>query len=265
MNTFQHQLWGYALDIPDHWKHRRFRDKDGFAPDPEAFQPGYDGEQLAQLLIKGEWNSLGKPIQQLWEQHLGQTSLLLGAKKLGSAPWKMAGAVGFETEIVLPKKSRKRLWAGILAREQLVLEFLVLHWKDHQESIEPQMSQALSSLRLVSRIDQVQKTPEGLPLPGGAEEVDPRQVVDDIDDQAQWRAYQGTFPPGSLQAFYIRELPHYGWVLNRYVPYPNDVGVPFARLNIAREENRGVLGLLPGSRDDQQESIVLKTISLPQK
>ena len=95
MNTFQHQLWGYQIDLPDRLQHQTFGQKDGYSEDPDAFLPNYQGEKLAQLLINGEWNSLQRPVFDLWQQHLGKTSLMLGAKNLGAAVWEMAGARGF--------------------------------------------------------------------------------------------------------------------------------------------------------------------------
>lgn len=85
----------------------------------------------------------------------------------------MAGARGYEVEIALPQKSRRRLWAGILEKGALVLEFAVLHWKDHREPMEPILSRMISSLRLIHRADGVEITPEGLPLPAGTAELPP--------------------------------------------------------------------------------------------
>lgn len=256
--TYQQPLWGYEMDLPPGWQHQRFSGKDAFAADPEAFRPGYQGESLAQLLIQGEWNSLHKPADQLWNRHLGRTSLLLGAKNIGTARWEMAGAAGYEAEIVLPKKSRQRMWAGMLEKGELVLEFLVLHWKDNRDEMEPLISRIISSLRLIPTVKGLKRTPEGLPLPPGAQAVSPDQIIDDIQVPALWSAYQGPFPPGSLQAFYLRELPHSTWKVEEYIPFPNQVDFPFARIRLTQGSRQLSLGLLPGSEDQPQDSLAIK-------
>lgn len=255
---FQQPLWGYELDLPEGWHHRRLGNKDGFTPDPRAFQTRYEGETLAQLLIQGEWNSLRKPTEQLWTQHLGRTSLLLGAKNIGTARWKMTGAVGYEAEIVLPKRNRQRMWAGMLEKEELVLEFFVLHWKEKRKEMEPLISKIISSLRLIPSAENLEWTPEEIPLPPDSRPIPPTWVIDDIQDADRWRAYQGFFPPGALQAFYLRELPHSEWTVTSYIPFPNRVGLPFAYLKLKKEGETQTLGLLPGSEDQPWSSIVIK-------
>lgn len=259
MKTFQHQLWGYEINLPADWVHQRFGERDGFAADPTAFSPDYQGNTLVQLLIQGEWNSLDKPIDRLWNQHLGRTSLMLGAKKIASASWQMAGAQGYEVEIVLPKRSRKRLWAGILERGALVLKFLGLHWKQNRDTMEPLLTSIISSFRLVSSVDPDAATPEGLPLPEGAEPTDPGQVVTDISHPDDWRAYKGKFNVGGLQAFYIRELRKFDWQIADYLPYPGPEGsLPFARMQLEKDQQNYTLGLLPGGKREGLSSIVLK-------
>ena len=258
MKTFQHQLWGYEIDLPREWHHRKFGDKDGFALDPDAFQPAYQGDYLAQLLIQGEWNSLNKSIRSLWNQHLGRTTLFLGAKKVGAAPWRMAGARGYEVEIALPQKSRRRLWAGILEKGALVLEFAVLHWKDHRELMEPILSRMISSLRLIPRAEGVEITPEGLPLPAGTAELPPGEVIDEITDPKNWSAHSGEFSVGALQAFYIRELKAHSWSLLSYTPYPGQGNPPFARFKISKEQQQYTLGLLPDAPDQGTAAVVLR-------
>ena len=180
--TYQQPLWGYEMDLPPGWQHQRFSGKDAFATDPEAFRPGYQGESLAQLLIQGEWNSLHKPADQLWNRHLGRTSLLLGAKNIGTARWEMAGAAGYEAEIVLPKKSRQRMWAGMLEKGELVLEFLVLHWKDNRDEMEPLISRIISSLRLIPTAEGPETHPGRPSSAPGFAAVSLTRVIDDIQD-----------------------------------------------------------------------------------
>ena len=258
MKTFQHQLWGYQINLPDDWKHTKFNHKDGFAEDSKAFHPDYQGEKLAQLLINGEWNSLKQPIHEIWQGHMGKSSLMLGAKNLGSAVWEMAGAQGYEVEIVLPKKSRERLWAGILENGLLVLSFLVLHWKDNREEMEPLLSKIISSLRYVTHTDGIAFNSYEFPLPSLVKPVDPLLIVDDIKDPENWEAYQGEFSVGSLQAFYNRELPRFDWQITRYVPFPNPSDLPFARLLLEKDGQSYSLGLMPGVNSENTGNIVLK-------
>ena len=259
MNTFQHQLWGYQIDLPDHWQHQAFGQKDGYSEDPEAFLPNYQGEKLAQLLINGEWNSLQRPVMDLWKQHLGKTSLMLGAKNLGAAVWEMAGARGFEVEIVLPKKSPHRLWTGILENGFLVLTFLVLHWKEKRGEIEPLISQTIASLKYLKGVDQVDQLSNGLPIPAPVKSIGPLSVVPDISDPENWQAFQSDFSPGALQAFYLRELPRFGWNITRYVPFPNSGDLPFSRLLLEKDGQTHSLGLMPGAAKKENGTIVLKT------
>ena len=258
MKTFQHQLWGFEIDIPENWQHMQFGEKDGFAEDLKAFRSDYQGEKLAQLLINGEWNSLNQPIHDIWQNHVGKTALMLGAKNLGSAVWEMAGAQGYEVEIVLPKKSRERLWVGILENGLLVLSFLVLHWKDNREKMEPLLSKIISSLRYVTHTDGIVFNTNEFPLPSLIKPVDPLLIVDDIKDPENWEAYQGEFSVGSLQAFYNRELPRFDWQITRYVPFPNPSDFPFARLLLEKDGQSYSLGLLPGPEEDLLGYIMLK-------
>lgn len=258
MKTFQHQLWGYQLEYPDTWEHSRFDEKDGFALDPKAFQTGYSGENLAQLLINAEWNSLQKPIWDIWQGHIAKSSLMLGAKNLGSAPWTMAGANGFEVEIVLPKKDPKRLWAGILEYGYLVLHFLVLHWKENQKEIQPLLTRIISSLKFLDTVPGTQFSDGGLPLPRGLISADPLDLIDNIENPEIWEAFQGEFSPGALQAFYLRELEAAGWQVTRYVPYPSTGKLPFARIFTEKAGTQFVLGILPPSQDHPATALVIK-------
>jgi hypothetical protein len=258
MKTFQHQLWGYQIDLPDNWQHMKFDQKDGFAEDSKAFQSDYQGDKLAQLLINGEWNSLKQPIHEIWQRHMGKTALMLGAKNLGSAVWEMAGAQGYEVEIVLPKKSRERIWVGILENGLLVLTFLVLHWKDNREEMEPLISRMIASLKYLESVDGIPLSPTGLPLPSQANPIKPQEIITDIPDPDNWQAYQGDFSIGSLQAFYLRELPRFGWQITRYVPFPNPGDLPFARLLLEKDGQSYSLGLMPGVGSEDTGNIVLK-------
>jgi hypothetical protein len=261
MTVFQHQLWGYQIELPENWEHVQFDAKDGFALDPKAFQPGYSGDNLAQLLINAEWNSLRKPIWDIWQGHIAKSSLMLGAKNLGSAPWSMGGANGFEVEIVLPKKDPKRLWAGILEYGYLVLHFLVLHWKVNQEEMQPLITEIISSLEFLASVPGIQHSDSGLPLPQGLTSVDPVKLIDDIENPNNWDAFRGDFTPGALQAFFLRELEPAGWQVTRYVPYPSKGDLPFARIFTEKEDIQIVLGILPPSQNDPSTALVVKKLN----
>ena len=259
MKLFQHQLWGYQIQLPEEWQHQRFASRDGFALDPNAFEPDYQGDTLAQVLIHGEWNSLKKPVVEIWQRHLGKVSLMLGAKNLASASWEMAGARGYEVEIKLPKKNPQRLWTGILENGLLVLSFLALHWKDRREEMEPVLSRIIASLKYLKGVDDLPQTEWDFPLPSGAESANPLSIVADIPDPENWQAYLTEHSPGALQAFYTRELPNLGWEITRYVPYPNPGELPFARVLIMKEGVEYSLGIMPVGEGGQVGSIVLKT------
>ncbi len=258
MKLFQHQLWGYQIQLPEDWEHKRFASRDGFAADLKAFEPNYQGETLAQLLILGQWNSLQKPVSELWQRHLGKVSLMLGAKNLASAAWEMAGARGLEAEIILPKKNPQRLWTGILENGMLVLSFLALHWKENRQEVEPIISGIISSLKFLKGVDDLPTNKSGFPLPSVVEPTDPLSIVADIPDPDNWLAYKTEHEPGALQAFYTRELPRLGWEITRYVPYPNSGDLPFARLLMNKEDREYSLGIMPGGEEGQVGSIVIK-------
>jgi hypothetical protein len=261
MALFQHQLWGYQILLPDGWQHKRFGSRDGFALDLNAFKPNYQGDTLAQLLIHGEWNSLGKPVLDIWHRHLGKISLMLGAKNLASAPWEMAGAKGQEVEIILPHKNPQRLWTGILENGMLVLSFMALHWKDSREEMEPVLSRIIASLEYLQGVEDLQLEEAGVPLPSGAAAVNPRSIVDDISDPENWRAFHTEHSLGALQAFYLRELPRLSWEIKRFIPFPNPSSYPFARVIIKKDHREVSLGLLPDSPSSSAGNIVLREIT----
>ena len=261
MIPFQHTLWGYEIEIPKNWHHRSFNDKDGFAEDPEAFQPGYTGERLGHLLIHPEWNALQKPVETLWKGHISKTAKMLGAKTIASSPWQMAGRSGLEVEVALPQKSKKRLWAGVLEHGLEVLTFMVLHWKENRGEFEPLVTNVISSLRFISRADQVAATSQHLPLPPQTTILDPHRVVDDIEDDRGWQAYGTPYSVGALQAFYTRELPNFKWEMDQYIPFPNQGNHPFARLTVTREQQTFLVGLLPGTQSPQAGMIILREMT----
>jgi hypothetical protein len=260
MKIFQHKLWGYEITLPDTWQHIAFNGKDGFAEEPEAFQESYEGEKLGHLLIQGEWNALQKPVEKIWKGHISKTAMMLGAKKIGAAPWRMAGRSGLEVEIVLPKKSKKRLWAGILEHGMLVLSFMVLHWKTNRESFEPVVTEVISSLRFPPGVDGLSSTAEGIPLPPQVSPADPAAMVDDIQEPERWQGFTTPHGIGPLQAFYTRELPNDEWEMLQYIPFPNTGGHPFAQIKAQKEKHISLIGLLPSQETIPSGRIIIKEL-----
>jgi len=258
MKNFQHKLWGYKITLPDTWQHIAFNSKDGFAEDPDAFQEGYEGEKLGHLLIQGEWNALQKPVEKIWKGHISKTAMMLGAKKIGAAPWSIAGRSGLEVEIVLPKQSKKRLWAGILEHGMLVLSFMVLHWKSNRESFEPVVTKVISSLQFPPGVDGLSSTAEGVPLPPQVSPADPTAMVDDIQEPEYWQGFTTRHSVGPLQAFYTRELPNYEWEMLQYIPFPNTGGHPFAQIKARQRDKTILVGVLPGDDSSSSTMIIIR-------
>ena len=242
MTVFRHILWGYELSYPDQWVHRAVEDADAFI---QALDPGDEGLDSGQLLVRGEWNWERKPIEPLWNRHIGMLAGMVGAKQVGSAPWKLRDASGLEAEIVLPKKENKRLWTGILMKDFRVLHLMVTHPWAAREMFEPVATKVISSLRFPNRILGIRTNREGVPLPPGYETVDPKSILADVTDHARWRAYSGQAGIGALQAFYIRELPIHNWDMEEYVPFPSSSELGFARLQLRKANLKITLGMMP--------------------
>jgi hypothetical protein len=257
MSVFRHILWGYELTYPDHWTHQSVQDADAFAPPVptltaeeadgvmDAVGAGYEGLEAGQLLVRGEWNWERQPIEPLWNRHIGMMAGMIGAKKVGSAPWKLGEATGLEAEIVLPKKDNQRLWTGILMRDFRVLHFMVTHPKEIRDQFQPIATKVISSLRFPNRILGIKTNREGIPVPPGYKAVAPESVLTDIADPANWRAYSGQAGIGALQAFYLREGPIHNWEMEEYVPFPSSAELGFARLQLRRREIKITLGMMP--------------------
>jgi len=259
MATFQNPLWGFELTYPDNWVQRTNADADGFAQNVEAFdQIGSVNEQVAHMLVRGEFNGKRSPIAPLWNQHITKLSLMLGAKKIGASPFSMGGAVGFEAEIQLPKKVNRRLWAGILARETIILHFMVSHPRDERADFEPQATKIISSLRFLESVEGFAISADNLPLPPHYQAIDPATLVPDARNEESWQAYDGKSDIGALQAFYYRELPQYGWEISEFIPFPNQVEIGFARLRIHKDNISATLGILPTREKKPLGRIVVK-------
>ncbi len=233
------------MTYPDDWTHQPAQDAEAFAPkvDLQTLDDGV--ENAGQLLVRAEWNWERQSIEPLWTRHIGMLAGLLGAKDIGSAPWKIGKSTGLEAEIVLPKKDPRRLWVGILTHDFRVLQFMATHPKEAREQFEPVASKIISSLRFPNRMLGINVSPEGLPLPPGYVSVDPNSLLTDIAEIQQWRAFAGKAGIGALQAFYLRELPVHNWEIEEYLPFPGPAEPGFARLRVRRDTLRVTLGLLP--------------------
>jgi hypothetical protein len=255
MSVFQQVLWGYELTYPDNWVHHKSGVLEGFAAIPEALTPDYNGQNSGQILVRGAWNCSRQSIQPLWNQHIGMLAGWLGAKQVGSAPWRMGGASGIEAEIMLPKKDERRLWTGILERGFLVLYFVTLHLKEERAIFEPMATQIISSLRFPAEVAGVLTSEDGLPLPPGYTPILPQVIVEDITDTKQWRAYEGQSGVDGLQAFYVREARNYGWTIAEYAPYPSPSDLGFARFRLVKDNQQVMLGIMPYSGNEKDQIV----------
>jgi len=245
MTEFQNILWGYELTIPYSWVHQTSQGVEVFAGFQEAFDPGYDGPSAGYLMIKSEWNCARTPIEPLWNEQIGKLAGMMGAHKVGSAIWHMAGASGMEAEIDLPKRSNQRLWTGILSHNLSVHHFMVVHPKEQRRQFEPIATQIISSLRFVTSFQEHLSNDEGIPLPKGYGPFDPTLIISNINNPQDWRGYDGESEIGALQAFYLREAPAFGWEILEYVPFPCASELGFARLILRKDQRLATLGLMP--------------------
>jgi hypothetical protein len=261
MIVFQDVFWGYEVTYPDSWFHQTVQDADIFLASPDALDPFYDGPDAGQVQIRGEWNWNRQDIEPLWNEHIGKLAGMLGAKKVGAAPWQMGDAAGLEAEIVLPAKANRRLWTGVLVRDFRVLHFMVTHPKQVREQFEPVATKLIVSLRFPGQLPGIATTPEGLPLPPGYTPVDPQTILDDIGDPGAWRAFTGSAGPGALQSFYLREIPLHQWEIEEYAPFPSATDLNFARFKLRRDTVRVTLGIMPSKNGASGPADVVYKIS----
>ena len=260
MKPFQQKLWGYTLVYPDGWVHKSEQDIEAFAAYKDSLQPNYEGDNLGHLLIRGEFNPYLRPIESLWNQHIAKMSVMLGARKLGSAPLKIGEASGFEVEIVLPKRDKKRLWVGILSFNATILHLMVLHLKENRNWFEPFASKIVASIRFVPHTNGIITNSAGIPLPPNIIQVEAQNLVDHIQDPKQWEAYDGTNSIAALQNFFVRELPVYGWEITTFEPFPSPERNSFARFFIQKEKITATLAVIPeaGEQKEPRGKIVIK-------
>lgn len=254
MTIYQDVFWGYEITYPDFWIHTQVADTEYFSASPDSLDPLYDGPDSGQIAIRGEWNWARKDITPLWNEHIGLIAGFMGAKNIGSAPWKLGDLVGMEAEIVLPKKDPRRLWTGILSREFCVLHFMVTHPKEVRASFEPLVTSIISSIKFTGVEIGVPVTTEEIPIPPGYTETDPRKVINEIDDPSNWHAYDGEAGIGALQSFYLREFPRKNWEILEYIPFTRLSDLGFARYRVKKESRNMVLGLMPGIGNDVESS-----------
>ncbi|MHC1783680.1 MAG: hypothetical protein AB9891_13155 [Anaerolineaceae bacterium] len=263
MTVFHHIFWGYELTYPNFWIHQKIQDTDFFGSTLEALMSDYDCSGAGQIQIRGEWNWARQNVEPLWNQQLGKMAGIVGAKNVGSAPWRIGDSTGIEAEIVLPKKDKRRLWTGLLMHDFCVLHFMVMHPKEIREQFEPEATRIISSLQFPKNIAGSKVTSEGLPLPPNFDPIDPQKILNDITDLINWRAYTGEAEVGGLQSFYLRELLAHDWEIVEYIPYSKTTMLGFARYKLQKEEQNLILGLLPSEKVDpttgqMQASIVYK-------
>jgi hypothetical protein len=245
MPIFQHPLWGYELSYPESWTHRLVNDTEAFVVDPDALGTETIGVAAGQILVRPELNYPPRLIEPVWNQHIGRVAGMLGARQIGSAPWRMAGATGIEAEIVLPKRENQRLWAGVLAHGYVILKFSVTHPKEERSLIEPAATRIISSLKFIKGLNDLTINDWGLPLPPGYTPALPSEIIQDIADPQNWQAYNGQSGVDALQAFYLRELGNAGWDILEYVPFPSLVELGFARMQVHKGDYSVTLGILP--------------------
>ncbi|NMB53904.1 MAG: hypothetical protein GYA15_04315 [Leptolinea sp.] len=254
MPVYHDIYWGYEITHPDFWIHKSIGDSEFFTATLNCLDPFYEEPDAGLIAIRGEWNWAKKDIRPLWNETIGKTAGFLGAKNIGAAPWKLGDAVGLEAEIVLPKKDIRRLWTGILSHEFCVLHLMVSHPKTVRTTFEPLATSVISSLKFSVPVFKFDITPEGIPIPPGYQRIDPKTVVDDIDDTAGWHAYDGETGIGALQSFYLREFPRHSWTISEYVPFTPLSNLGFARYRLAKDSIELTLGLMPAKSDDVESS-----------
>jgi hypothetical protein len=105
-------------------------------------------------------------------------------------------------------------------------------------------------LKFLTGIDNLAANEWDLPLPPGYTPVEPLSLIPDIADLENWQAYRGESAIDALQAFYHRELDHFGWQITDYIPFPGQADLGFARFQARKGEQAITLGILPfGDKD----------------
>jgi len=255
VRPFVHPLWGFAIALPSGWVHRHVQDGDAFAEIEAAFDPGYAGPLAGHVILQAEWNGLRREVEPIWQDHLARVAVMLGAKQVSSAPWRIGPAIGLEAEIALPRQDPNRLWLGVLSHDLVVLKALVSHPLERRAAFEPQATAILRSLRFLRGVDGLPRHTCGLPLPPESTPVPAADVLTDLGAEGVWDAYETPHSVGALQAFYWREAPAAGWEITSFQPFPGDHPHPFARLGLRKAQAVVALGILPGAPDAAGEGL----------
>jgi hypothetical protein len=248
MKAFVHPLWGFSIDVPAGWVHRQLPDADAFAEAEEGLASGYAGPLGGHVIIQAEWNGLRRPIEPIWQDHITRVAAMFGAKRVGSAPWRVGPAAGLEAEIVLPKKTSDRLWLGVLSHDLVVLKVLVSHPLARRADFEPQATAVLRSLRFLKGVEGLTPHPRGLPLPPNCTRLPAAEVLADLGTEGSWEAFETPHSMGAVQAFYWREAPAAGWEITSFQPFPGEHPHPFARVGLRKGGQVVALGILPQAR-----------------
>lgn len=258
MKTFSDPLWGYSITYPDNWVENNLGEIQAFASVPEALVRDYTGVNAGYLILRGEFNHTAESIEPLWNSHITKISMMVGAKNLGSAPLAIGGGKGYEAEIVMPKSKDQRLWTGILSYGLTILHLMVEHPLSNRDWFEPLATKMVSSLRFTSKNPGLETIEGEIPLPPNFTAADPATILADLNNPQGWLAFQGEGTIGSLQAFYLRELPQFGWEVAEFIPYPNQTEINFARLQFTRGQQKATLGILPTNPQKNSAAIVIK-------
>ncbi len=251
MAVFQQHFWGYEVTYPNEWVHATHGDVEAFAMHREALDTAYHGPRMGYLLVRAEYNPYQRPVEPLWSQHLTKIAVMHTAKKVGSAPFEVGSARGFEAELLLPRRDNRRLWTGILSAGGIILHLMVTHRKDEKETFQPVVSRMVASLRFSAHVEGVHVSPLGMPLPRGSQAAPIEAIYPQAEASSTWEAYRGSGPADALQIFYLREAPFHGWESLAFYPYPNrDPYIQHASLVLHKAGRGAAVHIIPDKNAD---------------
>ncbi len=249
MPTFVHPLWGYALDYPNGWVWEEQGEVTAFGPHKDKLNTE-NLQQAGHFAIRPELNPYLRPIEPLWTEYITRVSIMKGAKKVGASPLKVGNLEGYESELLMPARQKRRLWVGLLAAGGIILHLMLTHPTDEKTIFQAPASRMVQSLRFVAHTASIATTAAGLPLPPQYHPTAVESVLADTTADQGWEAWTGDAPLAALQAFYLRELPHHGWKITAYYPFPNrEPNIRFASFLAQRDDAQAIVALIPyGSR-----------------
>ena len=247
MPTFVHPLCGYALDSPDGWAWEEQGEVLAFGPDPQALNPT-NPQQAAHFAIRPELNPYLRPIEPLWTEYITRVSIMKGAKKVGASPLKAGNLEGYESELLMPARQKRRLWVGLLAAGGVILHLMLTHPIEEKAVFQEPVSRMVQSLRFVAHTDNLTQNAAGVPLPPRYQPAAVESVLADTTADQGWEAFTGKAPIAALQAFYLRELPQHGWEITAYYPFPNrEPAIRFASFVARQAATQAIVALVPHS------------------